>query len=100
MQLAMIGLGKMGGNMVERLRNGGHDVVVYDRSADAVAASVARGARAAKDLADVVGQLAAPRIVWVMVPSGDPTEQTIQDLAGRMSKGDIVIDGGNSNFHD
>ncbi|HEX3928018.1 MAG TPA: decarboxylating 6-phosphogluconate dehydrogenase [Gemmatimonadales bacterium] len=100
MQLAMIGLGRMGGNMVERLRNGGHDVVVYDRSADAVAAAVGKGAHAAGDLADVCRQLKGPRIVWVMVPSGDPTEQTIVTLSGLLAKGDIVIDGGNSNFHD
>jgi 6-phosphogluconate dehydrogenase len=100
MRLAMIGLGKMGGNMVERLLGGGHEVVVYDRSTDAVAASVAKGAKGAKDLGDVVAQLAAPRIVWVMVPSGDPTEQSIMDLAGRMQAGDILIDGGNSNFRD
>ncbi|MES1259989.1 MAG: NADP-dependent phosphogluconate dehydrogenase, partial [Gemmatimonadota bacterium] len=100
MRLAMIGLGKMGGNMVERLLGGGHDVVVFDRSADAVAASVAKGAKAAKDLADMCGQLAAPRIVWVMVPAGAPTQQTIDDLAALLKPGDIIIDGGNSNFRD
>ena len=100
MQLAMIGLGRMGGNMVERLLNGGHQVVVFDRSADAVAAAVAKGAVAAKDLADVFAKLSGPRVVWVMVPSGDPTEQTIQDLAALLQPGDVIIDGGNSNFHD
>jgi 6-phosphogluconate dehydrogenase len=100
MQLAMIGLGKMGGNMVERLLNGGHQVVVFDRGADAVAASVAKGAKAAKDLADVCAQLTGPRVVWVMVPSGDPTEQTVAQLGTLMQPGDIVIDGGNSNFRD
>jgi 6-phosphogluconate dehydrogenase len=100
MQLAMIGLGRMGGNMVERLLNGGHQVVVFDRSADAVAASVAKGAKAAKDLADVCAQLTGPRIVWVMVPSGDPTQQTVDQLGGLMQPGDILIDGGNSNFRD
>ena len=100
MQLAMIGLGKMGGNMTERLLGGGHEVVVFDRSADAVAASVAHGADAARDLADVCHQLSAPRVVWVMVPSGDATEQTIDQLSLLLQPGDILIDGGNSNFRD
>ncbi len=100
MQLAMIGLGKMGGNMVERLLNGGHHVVVFDHGADAIAASVAKGAQGAKDLADVCAQLTGPRVVWVMVPAGDPTEQTIEQLGSLMQPGDIVIDGGNSNFRD
>lgn len=96
----MIGLGRMGGNMVERLLNGGHDVVVFDRSADAVAASVAKGAKGATDLAAVAAQLVAPRVVWIMVPAGAPTEQTIDELSGLLQAGDIVIDGGNSNFRD
>src|ERR1019366_1359522 len=100
MRLAMIGLGRMGGNMVERLLGGGHQVVVYDRSADAVAASVAKGATGAKDLAAVCAQLTAPRIVWIMVPAGAPTQQTIDDVSGLLQPGDIVIDGGNSNFRD
>lgn len=100
MRLAMIGLGRMGGNMVERLLGGGHQVVVYDRSADAVAASVAKGATGAKDLAAVCAQLAGPRIVWIMVPAGAPTQQTIDELSGLLQPGDIVIDGGNSNFRD
>ncbi len=100
MQLGMIGLGRMGGNMVERLLGGGHQVVVFDRSADAMAASVAKGATGAKDLATMCGQLTGPRIVWVMVPSGAPTQATIDDLAGLLQSGDIVIDGGNSNFRD
>ena len=100
MQLAMIGLGRMGGNMVERLLGGGHQVVVFDRSAEAVVASVAKGATGAKDLATLCGQLSAPRIVWIMVPAGAPTQQTIDDLTGLLQPGDIVIDGGNSNFGD
>jgi 6-phosphogluconate dehydrogenase len=100
MRLAMIGLGRMGGNMVQRLLQGGHQVVVYDRSPEAIAAHVKLGATAARDLADVCRQLTAPRVVWVMVPAGDPTEQTIQQLAASLSRNDIVIDGGNSNFHD
>jgi len=100
MRLAMIGLGRMGGNMVERLLKGGHDVVVYDRSADAIAASVAKGAHAARDLEALCEQLTPPRVVWVMVPAGDPTEKTIADLGERLRPNDIIIDGGNSNFHD
>ena len=100
MQLAMIGLGRMGGNMVQRLLQGGHQVVVFDRSADAVKPHVAMGARAAKDLADLCGQLSAPRVVWVMVPAGSAVESTIQQLLPGLSKGDIIIDGGNSNFRD
>jgi 6-phosphogluconate dehydrogenase len=100
MRLAMIGLGRMGGNMVERLLGGGHQVVVYDRSADAMAASVAKGAASAKDLAAVCARLAGPRIVWIMIPAGAPTQQTIDELSGLLQPGDIVIDGGNSNFRD
>jgi 6-phosphogluconate dehydrogenase len=100
MQLAMIGLGRMGGNMVERLLGGGHQVVVFDRSADAVAASVSKGATGAADLDTMVAALNAPRVVWVMVPSGAPTEDTIGKLAALLSPGDILIDGGNSNFRD
>ena len=100
MQLAMIGLGRMGGNMVQRLLQGGHQVVVFDRSADAVKAHVAMGAKAAKDLADLCGQLSAPRVVWVMVPSGSAVESTIEQLLPGLSKGDVIIDGGNSNFKD
>jgi 6-phosphogluconate dehydrogenase len=100
MQLAMIGLGRMGGNMVQRLLQGGHQVVVFDRSADAVKAHVALGARAAKSLGDLCGQLSAPRVVWVMVPAGAAVESTIEELLPGLSKGDIIIDGGNSNFKD
>jgi 6-phosphogluconate dehydrogenase len=100
MQLAMIGLGRMGGNMVQRLLQGGHQVVVYDQSAAAVKAHVAMGAKAAKDLADLCGQLSTPRVVWVMVPAGSPVESTIEQLRPGLSKGDIIIDGGNSNFRD
>jgi 6-phosphogluconate dehydrogenase len=100
MQLAMIGLGRMGGNMVQRLLQGGHQVVVYDRSVDAVQAHVAMGARPAKDLRDLCGQLSGPRVVWVMVPAGAPVESTIEQLLPGLSRGDVVIDGGNSNFKD
>ena len=100
MQLAMIGLGRMGGNMVRRLVEGGHEVIVYDASADAVNAHVATGATGAKSLADVAQRLAPRRIVWVMVPAGAPVEGTIEELVPHLSRGDIVIDGGNSNFRD
>ncbi len=100
MQLAMIGLGRMGGNMVQRLVQGGHELVVYDRSTDAVKPHVAMGVKGAKDLADLCGQLRAPRVVWVMVPAGSAVESTIDQLLPGLSKGDIIIDGGNSNYQD
>ena len=100
MQLAMIGLGRMGGNMVRRLMGGGHQLVVYDRSAEAVQEYAAQGAKPARDLAGVCAQLQAPRVVWVMVPAGAPTQATIDELAKHLAKGDVIIDGGNSNFHD
>ena len=100
MQLAMIGLGKMGGNMSERLMRAGHSVVVFDRDAAAVSKYQGLGASPAKDLSDVVRQLTGPRIVWIMVPAGAPTDETINALSAQMSSGDIIIDGGNSNFKD
>jgi 6-phosphogluconate dehydrogenase len=100
MQLAMIGLGRMGGNMVRRLLQGGHELVVFDRNADVVEEHVAIGATGAKDLVDLCSQLDAPRVVWVMVPAGAAVESTIQELLTGLSKGDIIIDGGNSNSKD
>jgi 6-phosphogluconate dehydrogenase len=100
MQLAMIGLGRMGGNMTERLLRGGHQVVVYDRSPEAVKTSAALGATSAGDLSDLVGKLTTPRAIWIMVPAGKPVDDTIEALAPLLSRGDILIDGGNSNFHD
>src|SRR4051794_25138973 len=100
MQLAMIGLGKMGGNMTERLMRDRHTVVAYDRDAAVISRYQTLGAAPAKDLADLVRQLAAPRIVWIMVPSGKPTDETVDALSALLSKGDIIIDGGNSNFKD
>jgi len=99
-EIGLVGLGKMGGNMVKRLLGGGHRVVVSDRSADAIAASVAAGAVGSESLADLVSKLPAPRTVWVMVPSGGPTDNVIDELAGVMSAGDLIVDGGNSNFKD
>jgi 6-phosphogluconate dehydrogenase len=100
MQLAMIGLGKMGGNMSERLVRDKHSVVVYDRDAAAVGKYQKLGATPAKDLADVQRLLSGPRIVWIMVPAGQPTDDTINTLAGLLSPGDVIIDGGNSLYKD
>jgi 6-phosphogluconate dehydrogenase len=96
----MIGLGRMGGNMTRRLLDAKHDVVVYDRSADAVKEHAALGAIAATSLADVCAKLSAPKVVWIMVPAGAPVDETIAALVPNLKKGDIIIDGGNSNFHD
>jgi 6-phosphogluconate dehydrogenase len=100
MRLAMIGLGRMGGNMSERLMKDGHQVVVYDRSADAIARYVSMGATGANGPGEITSKLQAPRIVWIMVPSGKPVDDTIASLLPGLSKGDVIIDGGNSNFHD
>jgi 6-phosphogluconate dehydrogenase len=100
MQLGMVGLGKMGANMTRRLLQGGHSIVVTDLSEDAIASAVKDGASGASNLADFVGKLSAPRVVWIMVPSGDPTEKTLSQLGDLLSQGDIVIDGGNSNYKD
>ena len=98
MKLGMIGLGRMGGNMTERLLNDGHEVVVFDPDTAAVEALAHKGASAASSLAEVVGKLDAPRTVWVMVPSGDFTEQTVNDLIELLDAGDTLTDGGNSNY--
>jgi 6-phosphogluconate dehydrogenase len=100
MRLAMIGLGRMGGNMSERLMKGGHEVVVYDRSAEAIQRYVSLGAAAAGSASEITAKLKAPRIVWIMVPSGKPVDDTIASLVPGLSNGDVIIDGGNSNFHD
>ena len=100
MRLGMIGLGKMGGNMTERLLRGGHEVVAFDRDPKVIDEYAARGATAATDPAAMVAKLEAPRIVWIMVPAGQPVDDTIAAVLPGLSKGDIIIDGGNSNFHD
>jgi 6-phosphogluconate dehydrogenase len=100
MQLGMIGLGRMGANMTERLVLGGHRVITYDRSAEAVQRVVDKGAVGAHSLADFVKQLSLPRAIWLMVPAGDPVDQTIELLLPQLSKGDVLIDGGNSNYKD
>ena len=100
MQLGMIGLGRMGANMSRRLMKGGHSVVVYDRSAEAVKGLVAEGATGAASLEELVKKLSGPRAVWMMVPSGAATEDTAQALHDLLDKGDVIIDGGNSYFKD
>jgi len=100
MKIAMIGLGRMGANMARRLLRGGHEVVAYDRDLQSVAAMESEGAYAATSLADAVVKLPAPRVMWVMVPAGPPTEAVFDELAALLSPGDIVVDGGNSHFKD
>jgi 6-phosphogluconate dehydrogenase len=100
MQLGMVGLGRMGGNMVERLMRGGHQCVVYDLSPDNVRKYVEKKATGSSSLADFAKKLAKPRAAWVMVPAGAPTENTIAELAKHLESGDIVIDGGNTHFKD
>jgi 6-phosphogluconate dehydrogenase len=100
MQLAMIGLGRMGGNMTERLMRDDHMVVVFDRSAEVVEKYAMLGAIGAGSPREVARKLTAPRVVWIMVPAGKPVDDTIAALLPGLSKGDIIIDGGNSNFHD
>jgi len=100
MKIAMIGLGKMGANMAQRLLNGGHQLVAYDLTETAILAAEAAGATGARTLDAVAALLPAPRIAWVMVPSGNATEATINALAERFAPGDTIIDGGNSNYKD
>jgi 6-phosphogluconate dehydrogenase len=100
MQLGMVGLGKMGANMTRRLMHGGHQLVVSDLSADAVAALGKEGATGSSSLEDLIKRLTPPRAVWIMVPAGAATEQTVQKLAQYMQAGDAIIDGGNSYFKD
>jgi 6-phosphogluconate dehydrogenase len=100
MQLGMIGLGRMGGNIVRRLMRHGHSCVVFDKSSTAVSGLAAEGATPSRDLADFVKQLTAPRAVWVMLPAGEITHETIVELSQLLSADDIVIDGGNSFYQD
>ena len=100
MQLGMIGLGRMGANMVERLLRGGHQLVGYDRDPAAVQRVAGKGASGADSLAALAQQLKPPRAVWLMVPAGDPVDQTIEALIPHMSRGDVILDGGNSNYKD
>src|SRR5579885_2093669 len=100
MQLGMIGLGRMGGNMVRRLMRGGHQCVVFDLNPDNVRQLAAEGAAGASSMEDFVHKLARPRAAWVMVPAGEATESTVMQLASLMEPGDTIIDGGNSYFKD
>ncbi len=100
MKFAMVGLGRMGGNMVKRLLLGGHEVVVWNRSQDPVKDAVSAGAIASTTIDDLVSKLDATRVVWIMLPAGDVTENMIKQLSEKLSPGDIIIDGGNSNFKD
>lgn len=100
MEIAMIGLGKMGANMTTRLLRGGHRVVVYDLNEAAIQKAEEQGAVGAHSFAEVVAKLQAPRAIWLMVPSGDPTEKTMLAVAEQLTPGDTIIDGGNSNYKD
>ncbi len=99
MRIGMVGLGRMGANMVRRLIKGGHECVAFDNSADAVKSIMAQGARGASSLAELVAGLTAPRAVWIMVPAG-VVDSVIAQLRPVLKKGDVIIDGGNSNYHD
>jgi 6-phosphogluconate dehydrogenase len=100
MQIGMVGLGKMGANMTRRLLEGGHDVVAFDIDPNAVKAVEDHGARGASSIEELVGALSAPRAVWVMVPSGRITDETIQEVAAHLGRGGIIVDGGNSRYSD
>jgi 6-phosphogluconate dehydrogenase len=100
MKLGFVGLGRMGGNMVRRLLAGGHEVVAWARSEESVRQAQADGAAAATSLEDVAARLAPPRVVWLMIPAGDPVEISIAALRPALSPGDVIVDGGNSRFSD
>jgi 6-phosphogluconate dehydrogenase len=100
MDIGMIGLGRMGANMAVRLVRGGHRVVAFDLSADARRAAASEGMKAVESLERLAAALPAPRVVWLMVPSGAPTEETLKQLKTHFQRGDLVVDGGNSNYHD
>src|SRR5581483_11069855 len=100
MRLAMVGLGRMGGNMTTRLIQAGHEVVAFDLHEDARKAAAADGATPAATLSEAVAALSAPRVVWIMVPAGAPTSATITQLAELLEPGDVIVDGGNSNYLD
>ena len=100
MELAIVGLGRMGGNMARRLHRAGHRVVAFNRSPEKTREIMAEGLEGVFTPEEVVATLAAPRIVWIMVPAGDATESTIEEFAALLSPGDTIVDGGNSNFHD
>jgi 6-phosphogluconate dehydrogenase len=100
MKLGMVGLGRMGGNMAARLQQHGHEIVAHDPSSDAVERAVGAGAEGASSLAELCGKLPTPKVVWLMVPAGDITEDTVRELGGILGNGDVIVDGGNSNWQD
>ena len=100
MRLGFVGLGRMGGNMVRRLLADGHEIVAWARSEESVKEAAARGAVAATSLEDVAARLTPPRVVWLMIPAGDPVEKSIAGLRPLLSAGDVIVDGGNSRFSD
>ena len=100
MELGIIGLGRMGANMTERLLRGGHKLITYDHSPEAIQRCVDKGAVGAHSLADFVQQLSLPRVIWLMVPSGEPVDLTIEQMLPNLLKNDIIIDGGNSHYKD
>ncbi len=100
MEIGFVGLGKMGMNMVTRLQRDRHRVVVYDRTAELIKQAEGQGCVGASSLAELVSKLATPRALWIMVPSGAPTEETVRSVAALMQAGDVIIDGGNTRFHD
>ena len=100
MELGIIGLGRMGANMTERLLRGGHKLITYDRSPEAIQRCVDKGALGAHSLAEFVKQVSLPRVIWLMVPSGEPVDLTIEQLLPSLLENDIIIDGGNSHYKD
>jgi len=100
MEIGFVGLGKMGMNMVTRLQRNRHRVVVYDRTAELIKQAEGQGCVGASSLAELVSKLATPRALWIMVPSGAPTEETVRTVAALLQAGDVIIDGGNTRFHD
>src|SRR5437660_9192206 len=100
MRIGMVGLGRMGANMARRLMRGGHDCVVFDLNPKSVSDLAAEGAQAATSIEDLAGKLEKPRAVWIMLPAGQPTEQSVATLANHMEPGDCIIDGGNSQYKD
>ena len=100
MQIGVVGLGRMGGNIVQRLMDNGYSCVVYDKSADAVASVAGKGATASRGLADLAAKLAAPRAIWLMLPAGKVTDDAVTELDGVLQTGDVIIDGGNTFYKD
>ena len=100
MQVGVIGLGKMGANISRRLMRGGHDVVVFDLSAEAVGELSEEGATGASDLADLAAKMSTPRAIWIMVPAGGPVDSTLEKLKPHLAEGDVLVEGGNSDYRD